>query len=80
MWEFYVDDCTEGRYNINIGRDLLITLGINIKLSDHNIECVEGPYQGFTEKLNDCNLKTININMRPFFIGVISVHILKLVL
>ena len=32
-----MDDSTEIRYDVIIGRELLMTLGINIKFSDHII-------------------------------------------
>ena len=45
-WKCHVDESTEGQYDMIIGRELLTSLGINIKFYDNTIECSEGPYQG----------------------------------
>ena len=34
---YHVDDSTKGRYYMILGRDILIELGLNLKLSDHVI-------------------------------------------
>ena len=31
MWNFHVDDSSKGRYNMILGRDLLTSLGLNLK-------------------------------------------------
>ena len=36
-----------------LGRDLLISLGLNIKLSDHVIEADDGPFKGSTTSIVD---------------------------
>ena len=43
MWNYYVDDSTKGRYGIIICRDLLRTLGLNLKVSEHIIKAYYGP-------------------------------------
>ena len=41
-----MDDSTKGRYDMILGRDLLIDLGLNIKFSDNVIEADDGPLKG----------------------------------
>ena len=68
-WKFHVDESTEGRHDMIIGRDLLNTLGINIKLSYNTIDYGKGTYQGCTTTMADLNnydFNFINGNMREF--------------
>ena len=54
---------------MNIDRDLLIDIGINIRLLDNNITCGKVPYQGFTAPmmcLNDYDFELLKIKMRPY--------------
>ena len=62
-----MNDSTEGHYNIIIGRDLLTTVGIDIKFSDNAIEWSEGPQQGCTPPmviLNNYDFKPVNRKAR----------------
>ena len=45
-WKFQVDESTNGRYDIILGRKLLTALGLNIKFSESVIIGGEGPYEG----------------------------------
>ena len=54
---------------MNIDRDLLIDIGINIRLLDNNITCGKVPYQGFTAPmmcLNDYDFELLKIKIRPY--------------
>ena len=42
----HVDDSAKGRYNMILGRNLLTTLGLDIKFSDRVIVGVERLYEG----------------------------------
>ena len=44
-WKSSVDDSDKGRYDIILGRYLLIKLGLNLKLSEHIIEDYDGPFK-----------------------------------
>ena len=37
-WKCHEDDSARGRYNMILGRDILIELGLNLKFSEHGIE------------------------------------------
>ena len=41
-WKCHLDDSTEARYNMILGRDQLTELGLNSKWSDHVIEAYDG--------------------------------------
>ena len=46
MWKFHVDEYTNGRYGMILGRDPLNTLGLVLKFSVHIITGSKGPYEG----------------------------------
>ena len=46
-WKCHVDDSTKGRYDMILGHDLLVELGLSLKLSDHIIKLDDGPFKGF---------------------------------
>ena len=52
-WKCYVDDSTKGRYNMILGRYILNTLVLNLKLSDHVIESDDGTLKGSTAHMVD---------------------------
>ena len=45
MWNCHVYDSSKGKYDVFLGRDLLTSLGLNIKLSDHVIEADDKPFK-----------------------------------
>ena len=47
MWKWHVDKSTDGRYDMILGRDLLIELGLDIKYYETVIIGGEGPYEIF---------------------------------
>ena len=52
-WNCHVDDSDKGRYNKNLGHDLLKYLGLNLKLSEHIIKVDDGPFNGCTTPMVD---------------------------
>ena len=46
MWKCHVDDSARGRYDTILGHDLLIELGLNLKLSEHFIKPDDGTFKG----------------------------------
>ena len=44
-WEYHLDESTMIRYDIIWGCDLLIELGLNLKLSDHGIKSDDGLFK-----------------------------------
>ena len=42
-WNFHVDNCGKGRYDMILGRYLLKVLGLNLKFFDHFIEADDVP-------------------------------------
>ena len=52
-WNCHADDLTKGGYEMILGRDPLTELGLNLKLSDHNIKADDGPLKGLTETMFD---------------------------
>ena len=44
-WKCHVEKSTKGRYNMILGRDLLISLGLDLKFSENVIIFIEGPYE-----------------------------------
>ena len=52
-WDFHVDDLAKGKYDMMLGKDLLIHLVLNLKFSYHVIETNCGPLKGFTEPMVD---------------------------
>ena len=53
MWNFHVDDSAKGIYNMILCRDLLTSLGLNLKLSDHFIEADNETLKGSTAPIVD---------------------------
>ena len=45
-WKCHLDEPTNGRYGMILGRDLLTALGMDLKFSDTSIICGEGPHEG----------------------------------
>ena len=52
-WKFHVDEYTKGRYNIILGRDLLIALVLDLKFSENFIIGGEGTYEGCLSPMVD---------------------------
>ena len=55
-WDFHVDDSSKGRYDMILGRYLLIELGLNLKFSEHVIESDDGPFKGSTTPMVDLGM------------------------
>ena len=53
VWECHVDESTNGTYDIILGRDLLIPLGLDLKFSENVIIGGEGPYEGCSSPMVD---------------------------
>ena len=54
MWNCHMYDSAKMKYNIILGKDLLTSLGLNLKLSEHDIEAGDGgeiPFESFTEPM-----------------------------
>ena len=51
MWNCHVDESDKGRYDMILGRYLLTSLGLNLKLYDHIIEVDDVPFKGYTETI-----------------------------
>ena len=45
-----------GRYAMILGRDLLTTLGLNLKFSDHVIKPYDGTFKGSTAPMVDLGM------------------------
>ena len=54
-WKFHVDESTNSRYNIILGRDLLTAMGLDLKFSENVIHGVEVPYKGCSEPIIGVN-------------------------
>ena len=50
-WKCPVNDSTEVRYDIILGRDILTELGLNLKFFDHVIKAYDGNFKGYTEPM-----------------------------
>ena len=48
-----MDESTNGRYDMILGRDLITALGLDFKFSDNIIIVNEGPYEGYSTPLVD---------------------------
>ena len=48
-----MDDSAKERYDMILGRNILIALGLNLKLSGHVIEADDGPLKGLTSPMVD---------------------------
>ena len=51
MWNFHVDDSVKGIYDMILGRDILTSLGLNLKFSYHVIEAGDGTFKGSTSPM-----------------------------
>ena len=47
----HMDDSSKGRYDMILGRDILISLWSNLKSSDNVIEEDDGPFKGSTSPM-----------------------------
>ena len=52
-WKFHMDESTNGRYYMILGRDLLTALVLDLKFSKNVIICGEGPYEGCSAPMMD---------------------------
>ena len=52
-WNFHVGDSSKVIYDIILGRNILTTLVLNLKLSDHVIEADGGTFKGFMAPMVD---------------------------
>ena len=52
-WNCHVEDSAKVRYDMILGRYLLTSLLLNLKLSDHVIETYSGPLKGSTSPMVD---------------------------
>ena len=43
-----MDDPTEGQYDMIIGRNILMTIEIQLKIYTNTVECGTGPYKVYT--------------------------------
>ena len=47
-WKCFVDYSTKGIYDMILGQDVFIELGLNLKLSEHVIKGNDVPFKGYT--------------------------------
>ena len=52
-WKCHVDASSRGRYDMILGRDLFIELGLNIKIFKYVIEADDIPFIGSTAHMVD---------------------------
>ena len=52
-WKYHVYDSSKGRYDMILGRDILIELILNLKFSEHVIKSGDGPFKGSTTPMVD---------------------------
>ena len=62
-YKCHVDESTNSRYNMILGRDLLTALVLTLKFSENFICGGEGPYKGCSEPMVDVNNYYFNIVM-----------------
>ena len=55
-WNCHVDDSAKGRYDMTMGKDILTSLGLNLKSSDYTTETYEGPLKGSISPLVDLGM------------------------
>ena len=55
MWEFHVDESVNGRYDMILGKDLINSLVLDLKLSENVIICGEGPCEGYLAPMFDAS-------------------------
>ena len=53
MWKCHVDEFSKGRYDMILGRDLLIGLVLNLKLYEYLITANYGTLKGSTSPMVD---------------------------
>ena len=53
MWKFRVDESTNGRYEMVLGRDLLTALGLDLRFSNNAIIGRKVPYKGCSTPIVD---------------------------
>ena len=51
----HIDEPTNGRYNMILGRDLITALGMDLKFSENVMNGGEGPYKGCSASMVDVN-------------------------
>ena len=65
-WKCHVNESTNVRYNMILGRDLITALGLNLKFSDHFIIIEEGLYEECSTPMVDVrNYDFIFITYKP---------------
>ena len=57
--KYHVDESTNGRYDMILGRDPLISLVLDLKFSDNVIIGGKGPYEGFSAPMVDVIINTL---------------------
>ena len=60
-WKCHIDESTNGRYEMILGRDLLTALGLDIKFSDNVLSGREGPHEGCSAPMVDVSNYDLNI-------------------
>ena len=67
--KYHVDESTNSKYDMILGRDLLTALGLDLKVYDNTIIFGEGPYEGCSKPMVDISnydLKSItNETVKP---------------
>ena len=53
VWKLHVDEFTNGRYDMILGRYLLTELGLDLKFSENVGIGGKGPYEGFSAPMVD---------------------------
>ena len=53
MWKCHVDESTNGRYDMILGRELLTALRLDLKFDEKVIIGAERPYEGFLSPMVD---------------------------
>ena len=65
-WKCHISESTYGRYDMIPGRDLLTSLGLNLKFSENSIIGGEGIYEGCSAPIVDIsNYKFKSIIDKP---------------
>ena len=52
-WDCHVDDSAKVRYETVLSRDILTSLGMNLKFSDHVIEAYDGTFKRSAQPMVD---------------------------
>ena len=52
-WKCHVYESAKGRYDMILGRDILTSLGLHLKLSDHIIKADDWTFKGYTTPMVD---------------------------